>query len=302
MRALEAQRDELNSKLQTAQQALEGVRGEKELLEKNFQELMEKINQNDAVIAQLKQKIEVLGKQNQTLTQQNAQLTEEKNRWEGEKVSYQMRARSAEQDREVLITRTEALVQAKQTVEAQVEELTQVNAALMQEKNSAQAQVQQLAGEKESLAKKAQDFKQKTDFLLDEKAALHEENQQLRNQSAALLAARLVQGKGAQAKQETLQKMAAESAEKTEQEVEVSPAETTENKPSAMHEKAPAFDGPVTLTERAKVSVTTSADLPEIKVAEPVPQPQNTFDGEDFLEKTDSFIGRMKWSLFREDR
>ena len=42
-------------------------------------------------------------------------------------------------------------------------------------------------------------------------------------------------------------------------------------------------------------------DLPEIKVAEPTPQ-SDLFDGEDFLEKTDSFIGRMKWSIFRENR
>lgn len=304
LRTLEAQRDELSNQLESAQKALESVRGEKELLEKNFQELMDKINQNDAVIAQLKQKIEVLGQQNQTLAEQNTQLSEEKTRWEGEKVSYEMRARSAEQDREVLITRSEALAHAKQTVEAQVEELTQANAALMKEKNSAQAKVAQLADEKESLAKQAQNFEQKTKFLMDEKAALHEENKQLRNQSATLLAARLVQGKEAKAQAEIAHK----APEKPEAPVKEQPAEpASQEKASAKQtiysqKEEASFDGPVTVTERAKASVTTSADLPEIKVAKPVPQPESVFDGEDFLEKTDSFIGRMKWSLFREDK
>ena len=290
LRSLEEQRDELSGKLQEAQQALDSVRGEKELLEKNFQELMQKINQNDAIIEQLKEKIEVLGKQNQTLSEQNAQLTEEKNRWEGEKISYQMRVRSAEEDREVLMTRSEALAHAKETVEAQVAELTQANAALLQEKTTAQAQAAQLADEKETLAQKAQ----KIDFLLDEKAALHEENQHLRNQSAALLAARLVQEKGHPAREGD----ASDFAPSVPSAVAQKPT-----KPAAPTvAEAPLFDGPVTVTQRAKASVTTDADLPEIKVAEPVPQPQSSFDGEDFLEKTDSFIGRMKWSLFREDK
>ena len=380
LRDLESQRDELSGKLQAAEQALEAVRGEKEMLEKNFQELMAKIEQNDAVIAQLKQKIEVLGQQNQTLTQQNqslaeqyqsltqqnqdlsqqnqslteqnAQLTDEKNRWEGEKVSYEMRVRSAEQDREVLMSRSEALshakhtvegqvqelvqakqmaearaeelAHAKQTVEAQVEELTQANAVLMQEKKTAQAKAKQLAGEKEAFEKQAQDFKQKNSFLMDERAALNEENKQLRNQSAALLAARLVQVKIQQEKENAVNPADPTPAEQAPVTNESAPQETADNKqevrvsaadsvseqpvtpaekqPEKLQEEAPLFDGPVTITGRAKSSVTSSADLPEIKVAKMVPPPQNSFDGEDFLEKTDSFLGRMKWSLFREDK
>lgn len=283
LHTLEEQRDALSGKLQEAQAALDRVRGEKEMLEKNFRELMQKIDQNDAIIGQLKEKIEVLGQQNKTLAEQNAQLSEEK-------VSYQMRVRSAEQDREVLMSRSEALAHAKQTVEAQVAELTQANATLLKEKKTAQAKAEQLAGEKETLAQKAQ----KTDFLLDEKAALHEENQHLRNQSAALLAARLVQEKGQAAKEASVPEPA-QPAEKAKQ-PSANKASTTKTDGSA------SFDGPVTITQRAKASVTTSADLPEIKVADPTPQPESTFDGEDFLEKTDSFIGRMKWSLFREDK
>ena len=55
---------------------------------------------------------------------------------------------------------------------------------------------------------------------------------------------------------------------------------------------------PVGMQNTMRPKVQTEADLPEIRVADPVPQEQ-LYNGEDFLEKTDSFIGRMKWSIFR---
>ncbi len=58
---------------------------------------------------------------------------------------------------------------------------------------------------------------------------------------------------------------------------------------------------PVEMQNTMRSKLQTDADLPEIRVAEPVVQ-EELYDGEDFLEKTDSFIGRMKWSIFREDR
>ncbi len=67
-------------------------------------------------------------------------------------------------------------------------------------------------------------------------------------------------------------------------------------------ERVPLSEMPMTMQETVKSKVMTEADLPEIKVADPIPQPEPLFDGEDFLEKTDSFIGRMKWSIFREDK
>ena len=315
LQAVQTQRDELAAQSASAQEALEQVRGEKELIEKNFKELLEKINQNDAVIEHLKEKIEVLGKQNKALSEQNSQLTEEKERWANEKVSYEMRARSAEQDREVLMSRTQALSHAKETVEAQVSQLAQANAALTQEKNAAQARAHQLAGEKQSLSR---------------------ENEQLRNQSAALLASRVVKEKehAAPAKTPapvTVQKVAAtprtqntgtekpapapvkpsaapaakSAAEKpapapTKAPAKTAPAPVKQAAPETA--EAPLYDGPVTITDRAKVTVTTDADLPEIKVAKPNPQPENTFDGDDFLMTTDSFWGRMRWSLFRDDK
>ena len=58
---------------------------------------------------------------------------------------------------------------------------------------------------------------------------------------------------------------------------------------------------PVGMQNTMRPKVQTEADLPEIRVAEPIAQEQ-LYNGEDFLEKTDSFIGRMKWSIFREDK
>ena len=143
----------------------------------------------------------------------------------------------------------------------------------------------QVNKEKQDLSLQSAALKQRAERLEGETKELAKENQQLRNQSAALLAARLVQEKE-RAKEETLQKAA-----------------------QAHKPQAPVFPQPPApqKAEKAAVSVPakkplTEADLPEIKVAEPIAQPEAMYDGEDFLTKTDSFIGRMKWSIFREDK
>lgn len=58
---------------------------------------------------------------------------------------------------------------------------------------------------------------------------------------------------------------------------------------------------PVEMQNTLHSKLQTDADLPEIRVAQRAPQ-EDLYNGEDFLEKTDSFIGRMKWSIFREDK
>ena len=60
-------------------------------------------------------------------------------------------------------------------------------------------------------------------------------------------------------------------------------------------------NAPVEMQNTLHAQVKTDADLPEIRVADPVPQPEVELE-DNFLEKTDSFIGRMKWSIFREDK
>ena len=63
----------------------------------------------------------------------------------------------------------------------------------------------------------------------------------------------------------------------------------------------PLNETPVEVKETLKPKVRSEEDLPEIKVAKPMAQ-DDFGPGGDFLEKTDSFIGRMKWSIFREDK
>ena len=435
LRALESQRDGLAAELQQAQASLESVRQEKELLEKNFKELLEKINNNDAVIEQLKHKIEVLGQQNEELSQHNAQLaqhnaalqtandslTREKTelsfRAEGlarekaelaeqsenlvrekealsertehlarEKESFAAEADRLNREKEDLSSRAEQLAREKDSYAEQVERLNrekedlssraehlshekdsyaQEAERLSREKEDLSSRAEHLAREKEELSLQAQHLakekeyldrqarqlgsekdvlsknvealnlqkaalerekealslqssglKKRTEELESETKELAKENQQLRNQSAALLAARLVQEKERAAKEETLRK-AADHAPKPPHKpaapqppmVQASASQQTQTvltpaapaaKPTA--EQVPLSEKPVEMQETAQPKVLTEADLPEIRVADPVPQPEALFDGEDFLEKTDSFIGRMKWSIFREDK
>ena len=63
----------------------------------------------------------------------------------------------------------------------------------------------------------------------------------------------------------------------------------------------PPEDAPVSLQNTLHAAVKTSADLPEIRVAERG-TPVDVELEDDFLEKTDSFIGRMRWSIFRDDK
>ena len=463
LRALEDQRDGLAAQLEQAQASLEAVRQEKELLEKNFQELLEKINNNDAVIEQLKHKIEVLGQQNEELThhnealsQQNASLQNANETLSREKEQMYMRAEELAQEKEGLASqaaqwgaqnealtaqaeqlarekeelsgRAEFLSREKSELSAERENLTRQNEELAaraghleQEKAALEARTENLTREKEGLASQAaelnaqkqalsaqtenltrekeslrfqteslsrekeglasrvaylakekdsldirarqldsekealsqnihdlnqqkaalerekaelslagQELKKRTEKLETETKELAKENQQLRNQSAALLAARLVQEKERATKEEVLRKAAPKPPQKpamAAEETAASPAasvvpavkESLEQEPLPKQpladpavapadakpqndSRVPLSEKPVEIKETAQPKVMTEADLPEIKVADPVPQPQPLFDGEDFLEKTDSFIGRMKWSIFREDR
>ena len=407
LRALESQRDGLAAELQQAQASLESVRQEKELLEKNFKELLEKINNNDAVIEQLKHKIEVLGQQNEELSQHNAQLaqhnaalqtandslTREKTelsfRAEGlahEKAELAEQSENLVREKEALSERTEHLAREKESFAAEAdrlnrekEDLSSRAEQLAREKDSYAEQVERLNREKEDLSSRAEHLarekeelslqaqhlakekeyldrqarqlgsekdvlsknvealnlqkaalerekealslqssglKKRTEELESETKELAKENQQLRNQSAALLAARLVQEKERAAKEETLRKAAAHAPKPPHKPaapqppmVQASASQQTQTvlapaapaaKPTA--EQVPLSEKPVEMQETAQPKVLTEADLPEIRVADPVPQPEALFDGEDFLEKTDSFIGRMKWSIFREDK
>ena len=377
LHTLEGERDGLAVELEQAQASLDAVRQEKEMLEKNFKELLEKINNNDVVIEQLKRKIEVLGQQNSELTQHNAVLQTANDALSREKAELAAHTEHLTQQNSALSARAETLSQEKENLSVQAaylshekaelsahseslarekeewlsraedlarekEELSAKAEHLALEKEEISARAEHLAREKEFLDQKARqlgtekdalsknvdalhtekealerekaalseqsrELQQRTVQLESETKALAKENQQLRNQSAALLAARLVQEKERAAKEQTLHKAAAVPAKPHKPAVlPPAPVPPKTQQPavpaSAFVDGPTAGDKPVEVKKPANAKVMTEADLPEIKVADPVPQPEPLFDGEDFLEKTDSFIGRMKWSIFREDK
>ena len=178
MQRLQKEHEELSQRLTQAQEALSSVSAEKKTLENNFKALLAKIEQNDAVIENLKRKIAVL-------TEENREL--KKNRQSGKPA---------------------------QPAPSAVREPVTVRQPLPKQPNNAQ--------------------------------------------KPALKAA----------------------AEPQPPEPETAPVEMQNTLHSKLH---------------------TEADLPEIRVAQRAPQ-EDLYNGEDFLEKTDSFIGRMKWSIFREDK
>ena len=384
LRTLEEQRDRLAVELEQSQMSLETIRREKELLEKNFKELVEKINQNDAVIGQLKEKIEVLGQQNTQLTQHNeeltqtnavlsqdnatlsqsnvelthrnaaltqynaqlstnnAQLTEQTRQLTQQKTSLQADMDQLHQAHKTLTAHAQQLNLDKQNLSETVEKLHKENQSLAQDKETLEKAKHALAQDKQALEqarqtlvkdnqtleKNNQALEKDKQTLTDQRAhlevraqtlenktkTLSKENQQLRQQSAALLAARVVQ--------EHSQRKAAQRAQRLEKGQPTILSSLSDSKSALRKPAAPILHSlgrtlTVTATEdewetepiKATLSsaqkegsrLQTSADLPEIKVAEPTLQDE-LFDGEDFLEKTDSFIGRMKWSIFRENR
>ncbi len=196
MQRLQQEHEELSERLTQAQAALLSMSAEKQTLEDNFKVLLGKIEQNDEVIARLKQKITV--------------LTEENNELRRGRVSH------------------------APAVAAPV--------------NEPKPAVPATAADAAPVARPASKTVQ----------ALHP----LRRPAAPVRA----------------------------------PSRT---EPSLSQPEPQA--APVEMQNTKKGPVLTEADLPEIRVADPVPQ-EELYNGEDFLEKTDSFIGRMKWSIFREDK
>ena len=245
LRVLEGQREGLSVELEQAQSSLDSVRQEKEMLEKNFQELLTKINGNDKVIEQLKQKIEVLGQQNETLVHNNKTLEE----------------RNA-----ALVKHTDDLEAKSKILQQQAQE----NQQAVQDKENLSRYIAKLNQEKHALEKTNENISQ--------------ENQQLRRQSAALLAAQLTHEK----EQEDLAKAKKRSKLK---------APT----PPVVHKPVGPKEGEETVASSLK-EANQDQDLPEIKVNKTEPEPEIVDHADDFLTKTGSFFGRIKWSIFGEDK
>ena len=378
LRTLEEQRDRLAVQLEQSQISLETIRREKDSLEKNFKELVVKMNHNDAVIGQLKQKIEVLGQQNTSLAQHNEDLARTNTQLAQENQTLGQQNTTLTQHNEALSRTNTQLTQDNQTLGKQKAALTEHNADLSRTNMQLKQDNQSLGEQNTSLTRYNEDLSHANAQLKQDNESLSSANAELTQRSAALAqrnAALARQVKHLQAKTVALtakeaalvqplvpqpQKPTAEAPAAPKEEVvrpaapvlppsTVAPAQPvrqtsaallaarvveqyaearakkntpilptstpqSSSKPTVLHSlgrklaASPAeeewefISAPVTPkaapTEQAKEK---QKDLPEIKVADPVPQ-DDFLEGEDFLEKTSSFIGRMKWSIFRENR
>ncbi len=332
LRTLEEQRDRLAVELEQSQISLETVRREKDVLEKNFKELVEKINQNDAVIGQLKEKIDVLGTQNAQLTQQNEELAQNNTILSHDNESLSQtnvelthrnaaltqhnatlmrQSESLEQQKNTLVQRTHVLGSQAQELARQAKQLGADKEILSQQVQKLNAQKQALAQNNQQLTVQQVNLEKRTSDLENKTKTLRQENEHLRSQSAALLAARLVQKHAAQetagqgvklsltgrksalTSGDSLRRPSAPVLHSLGRTISAAPTENEWEVIRAKH--------PISISKPAQ-AVQSTDDLPEIKVAEVTPQEDLFNNGEDFLEKTDSFIGRMKWSIFRENR
>ncbi len=382
LRTLEEQRTELSLALEKSQLALGTLRQEKEVLEKNFKELVIKINHNDAVIGQLKEKIDVLGRQNtelshqntalaqrnqelsqtatvlmsnneklsqtnQHLTQDNALLTQKNQHLTQNNVSLTQANAHLSRDNQTLSAANKTLMKDNQALSATNQTLTrdnknlsQTNSHLASDNKTLVEANQHLTQDNEKLSQTNLHLTRKNEVLVQKQSAREKAQLQQASQppaaehtqpagslqrprpeppavritpdvssqrSAALLAARLVQ--------EHVQKQAAAKARQTGNRVALSTEgislDSLQQAPEpTLHSlgrnlskiSVPAEEEWEVVSAQPSVkTVQSEADLPEIKVADPLLQ-EDLVEGDDFLEKTNSFVGRMKWSIFRENR
>lgn len=281
IQTLEQERDTLAAKLEEVQQRLDTVLREKQTLEANFKELLEKINRNDAVIEELKQKIEVL-------TAENVHLTDERTALQTANADLSRRADELSKNNEALLKNQAALAGVNEELARKTQELNQANEALLREqtalsreKDSLSRQKENWTKERELLEHQKQMLVQEKELLIKQKKELEQEKESLARENNALRA-------------QPPHKPAAPVAPMVHLPKSPAPA-----KPAAS--AVPLNETPVEVKETLKPKVRSEEDLPEIKVAKPMAQ-DDFGPGGDFLEKTDSFIGRMKWSIFREDK
>lgn len=333
IQTLEQERDALAAKLEEVQQRLDTVLREKQTLEANFKELLEKINRNDAVIEELKQKIEVL-------TAENVHLTDERTALQTANADLSRRADELSKNNEALLKNQAALAGVNEELARKTQELNQASEALLREQqahadlsrradalnenNEALLKKQAaLAGVSEELSRKTQELNQANEALLREQTALSREKDSLSRQKENWTKERellehqkqmLVQEKELLIKQKKELEQEKESLARENKALRAQPPHKpvapvapmvhlpkspAPAKPAAS--AVPLNETPVEVKETLKPKVRSEEDLPEIKVAKPMAQ-DDFGPGGDFLEKTDSFIGRMKWSIFREDK
>ena len=254
VRTLEAKRGELAAQFEAAQNDLQSVRSEKETLEQNFRTLVQKINNNDSVLEQLKQKIDVLTQHNEELVRHNEQLV---------------------QDNEQLAQDNEQLEQDNMHLAQHNDQLVQHNKELEQDNRILSDANNTLSGEKQRLEKQqATSPRKKPVPPVLRKITKTPTAPLLPKASSVIKLDEKLHLEGSVAEKISVQPPTQELAE----------------------------EGALVSVKNKKKHAKQEENLPEIKTADPIPQPEVSLDGDDFLEKTDSFLGRIKWSIFREDR
>ena len=281
IQTLEQERDALAAKLEEVQQRLDTVLREKQTLEANFKELLEKINRNDAVIEELKQKIEVL-------TAENVHLTDERTALQTANADLSRRADELSKNNEALLKNQAALAGVNEELARKTQELNQANEALLREQTALSREKDSLSRQKENWTKERELLEHQKQMLVQEKELLIKQKKELEQEKESLAR----ENKALRA--QPPHKPAAPVAPMVHLPKSPAPA-----KPAAS--AVPLNETPVEVKETLKPKVRSEEDLPEIKVAKPMAQ-DDFGPGGDFLEKTDSFIGRMKWSIFREDK
>lgn len=186
--AIKAERDELAAKLAQSKDEFNKLSEEKALLERNVQDLMAKLSENDAVIRDLKSQIEVLSQQNRTLGEENENLLRE-----NETLSAQQILLEQEKDR--LVQDKQDLTQEKEKLSAQNVTLTQSNEALTQQNKDLNAEWdsltkanEDLTAQKENLSKQKEELALQNRALSQEKETLQQAAQALTQEKQALSA------------------------------------------------------------------------------------------------------------------
>jgi len=180
----------------------------------------------------------------------------------------------------------EALAKHTDVLETKSQQLLDENKVLQQQNETMIRAKRQEKEDQEKLSKYVARLNQEKHALEEVNENIAQENQQLRSQSAALLAAQLAH----ENEQEDLAK--AKTRIKPS-----APTAPTSRKPAAPK------GGSFSVKPKKHASFAQEQDdLPEIKVAKIEPEPQLTDQADDFLTKTGSFFGRIKWSIFGEDK
>ena len=244
----------------------------------------------------------------QALKEQMAVLKAQSQQQSGaQKGLFAEQIRTLETQRGELAVQFQAAQQELQTVRSEKEVLEKNFQELVKKINSNDAVLEQL--------------KQKIDVLVQHNVQLAQRNRQLEQDKQTLTQEnqRLAKQNSLPSQPQTPAKVQPILRQKTKHPtVPLIPRQPVQPEtPSQVMQSLPTFsegkitepvqktssDTPISVTRQTQSHVQTAEDLPKIKTAATAASAEDTaLDRDDFLKKTDTFLGRIKWSIFREDR